>query len=333
LISVTADVQAWASGETNCGWVIKAWDNETDGTGFSACEADVVDRRPCLRIQWVPAGTQSVSFRQGVNDYNSEFDTRLRANAPDENASAIATLFSDWAVSGDSDNEQILMRFDNIIGSSDSQIPAGALVGAAVLDLNSLVGNGPGAGGKFHALLKPWEDTSSTWNSWVDGISADGVEAAVDYTAAMGNAARSVTVQATINTIDLTPDVQAWVSGTRTNYGWVILPWPNGTDGWGFGSAEQADPNFRPQLRVYFTTNYVAESVSIAKAALTGWSASNVQIQFSATANKTYSILRASALGGTWTPIGTATSGADGKGSYTDAAPPAGGAFYRVSYP
>jgi uncharacterized DUF497 family protein len=331
IIGATEDVRIWSTGETNCGWVIRPWDFASNGIGFSPCEDTNAGYRPRLRVLWVPATIASASFRQGVNGYTNAQDTSLRANAPDTDRSAVATLFPDWAVSGTSDNEHVLIQFGNIIGTEAGQIPSGAIVHAAVLDTFSFVGNGVGHGGTFHMMLEPWEATN-TWNYFLDGIQADGVEAAVAVSAAAGNAQRSPMVQATLNAFELTPDVQAWVSGTRPDYGWVILPWPSGTDGWGFSSAEATTEVVRPQLRVYYTA-VAGQTVSIGNLSVVSWSPTSVQIGFSATPNTTYSVLRAAFLGGTWTTLDTVAVGGGGTATYTDNAPLAGKAFYRISYP
>ncbi len=51
-----------------------------------------------------------------------------------------------------------------------------------------------------------------TWNGFVDGISADGIEASSSVTAAAGNPTRSPNVEAGWNTFEVTQDVQAWIS-------------------------------------------------------------------------------------------------------------------------
>lgn len=252
-VGVTPDVQAWASGQTNYGWVMPGWPGYTDGTAFLPSQVANVGDRPRLRVKWLPAGTALASFRRGINGYTSAYDTRLRENAPEADASAVTSMYIDAGVTSTSDPEQILLRFDNIVGAASNQIPPGSRIEAAMLDLASVVGNGPGDGGYLHALLKPWQDTTSTWNSWIEGIQADGVEAAITPTVILGNSSRTPNVQGGFHSLDVTADVQACVSGTGTNYGWVGLPWPGGTDGWGIATAESTVARNRPQLRVYYS--------------------------------------------------------------------------------
>ena len=51
------------------------------------------------------------------------------------------------------------------------------------------------------------------------------------------------------------------------------------------------------------------------------------------TAGKTYTVWRAPAVNGDWTVSGTVMVDVNGLASFTNAAPPAGSAFFRVSYP
>ncbi len=252
-VGVTPDVQAWVNGQANYGWAMVGWPTYTDGTAFIPSQSTNLTARPRLRVKWLPAGTALASFRQGLNGYANAQDTRIRENAPETNAAVVTSMFIDAGVTGTSDPEHTLLRFDDIVGGGANRVPPGARVESAMLDLAAVVGNAPGDGGTLHALLQPWQDTNSTWNSWIEGIQANGVEAATTPTVTLGNPSRTPNVQGGLHALDVTSDVQAWVSGTRTNYGWVGLPWPGGTDGWGVATSEVSVERNRPQLRVYYT--------------------------------------------------------------------------------
>jgi hypothetical protein len=331
ITGVTPDVQAWVSGgETNYGWVMPAWQLNLDGTFFSPSEAPNISDRPRLRVMWLPAGTASASFRQNVNDYTNAFDTRIRQNAPTNEFSTVTGVFVDAEVTGGSPNpEQVLLRFENIIGSGTNQIPAGARIHAAMLDLASTIGNAMGDGGKFHAMLQPWQDTN-TWDDLVNGVSVDGVEAAAQPTAVAGSATLNPNVQAAFLSFELTADVQNWSSGSRPNYGWVVVPWPGGGDGWGFGTAEQGAEQNRPRLRVFYTPGTALPPVVLQPPSVTS---SNVVVRFSGEVGKTYTVLRSATLNGTYTSAGTTTVQPDGTATFTDSSPLPGSAFYRVTYP
>lgn len=329
-IGVTPDIQAWANGDTNYGWFFHGWNQETDGMGFSPSEDTNVDERPMLRVYWLPAGTASASFRYGVNGYTSVFDTNLRQATGDTNYATELTLWSDANDVGQADQTEALLQFDNLIGTDTNQIPANAHIEVAMLDLASVNSAAAmGDGGQFFAMLQPWQDTNTTWNSWgSSGIQNDGEQAAATATVTAGSPSLNPNVQAGFHSFEVTPDVQNWASGTQPDYGWAILPWPGGSDGWGMDSSEDAVTNNRPQLRVYYTV--AAGNVQAVLLPLTV-SASQVQVKFSGTINGTYTIQRAATVNGGWSSIGTATVGADGTATFNDTAPLAGAAFYRVS--
>src|SRR6185312_493791 len=197
---------------------------------------------------------------------------------------------------------------------------------SAVLELPSVGGDAMGDGGRIYAMLQPWTDTAVTWNTYgPTGIQPDGVVAALTPTAVAGNANLNPDVQGTINTFEVTADVQAWASGTRQNYGWAILPWPGGSNGWGSRSSEWSnfvypdDPNRqRPKLRVYYTLNGGVANPVVKTVAM---SPTQIQVPFTGTAGKTYTIMRAPAPNGPWSSVGTALVGEDGTGTFTDTAP------------
>lgn len=323
-LGVTADIQAWVNeGQTNYGWLMPGWVGRLDGTVISSSEASNPEARPRLRVFWVPSGTAVASFRQGVNDYTGAVDTRIRKETPDAEGSALTGVFVDWTGSTD----QALLRFDEIIGTGPGKIPPGSRIDVAMLDLASMVGNAMGDGGKFHAMLKPWQATD-TWNILSDGIQADGIEAMQTPTVVAGNETLNPNVQAAFLSFETTADVQSWADGTRPNYGWAGLPWTNGGDGWGFGTSEQADPRNRPQLRVFYTPGAV---VLAPRMLAPVWAGTTIQVRFHGTIGTTYTVERASEPTGPWTPQGTTQAGQDGMGTFTDNSPLPGAGFYRVS--
>jgi hypothetical protein len=193
-----------------------------------------------------------------------------------------------------------------------------------MLDLASTVGAAPGHGGNFYAMLEPWQDTD-TWNTLVDGVSADGVEAASTPSATAGNASLNPLVVGGYHSFEMTTDVQAWVSGARPNYGWVGLPWPNGGDGWGIGLSENGTELNRPQLRVFYTPSVVIRSITLGPGTVT--------LVFSGIVGNTYTILRSATVNGTYSSIGTAVVQSDGSATFTDNSPLPGAAYYKISYP
>jgi hypothetical protein len=327
-VSVLPDVKAWQSGaEVNHGWALIGWDGNTDGTGFSPGESSDISFRPELRVLWVPPTVLTNSYRQNVNGYTNQIDTQIRGNTPTNSFATSTSIGPDWNVATPGDQSQVLIRFDNIFGTGPNQIPLGSHVQAAVLDLTSQGNLGQGDGGAFHAMLIPWNDTD-TFSTFGNGIHADDVQSSSVISASAGSTALDRTVQGGYLSYDLTTDVALWASGAKPNYGWVILPWVNGGDGWFFSTAEQANESYRPQLRVYYTPGTYQPPLTIGSIQRTG---SAAVINFTGAPNTTYSVVRSTTVHGTYTSAGTATTDGSGAATFTDNASPAGTAFYQIS--
>jgi hypothetical protein len=333
-LGVTADIAAWVNGgEANYGWLMPGWQPpdaaaaRTDGTAFCASEwAEDPAARPYLQVLWLPPAVGAASFRQGVNGYSGTQDTRIRQGAPNTPYATATALYSDWDAA---DTSEILIRFDGIGGSGAGQVPAGARVDAATLDLSCSVADGMGDGGRFFRILRSWQDSTATWNSWGNGVQNDGIEAASTASFAAGSPALEPNVPGSNQSFDLTDDVQAWVRGVSTNYGWAIVPWPNGSDAWGFASAEAALERDRPRLRVFYTTPTSSDVRLLAPVR----TSSQVQVRFAGIVGTSCAVERASALGGGWTTLGKVTVGQDGVATFTDTTPLPQVAFYRVKFP
>jgi VCBS repeat-containing protein len=251
-VAVTNDIRAWNAGATNFGWVLSPFAGGTDGWAFSPSETADATIRPMLKIEWVPAGTTSVVFQQGLNGYNGAVDTQLFQALPTVNYGAQESIGSDYEDAGGTNRTQALIRFEDIMGSASGRIPANARIDQAVLTVVNGGNNAVGHGGTFNAMLADW-NADSTWDSMVNGISANGIEASSVVTTQAGNSSLNPLAQGGINDFEVTSDVQNWVRGTA-NKGWAILPWTNGSDGWFLYSSDyNFSPAFRPQLQVFFT--------------------------------------------------------------------------------
>jgi hypothetical protein len=184
---------------------------------------------------------KTATFQQGVNGYTGTVDTEIWALA------ATTILDANINASTDANNDggesQVLMRFDEIIGSKADQIPAGSTVHSAKLQVSAF---DQGNTVNLHRMLIPF-DRSATWGSMISGVSADGLEASRhkdSFTFGRIAASSSEIV------FDVTDTVQAWVSGDA-NHGWVFIN--TGGDGWDFYTSEYEKIEQRPRLVVEYT--------------------------------------------------------------------------------
>jgi hypothetical protein len=223
------------TGVTNGAHVITAVATDDDGARASSRAARITVSAP-----------QTLTFQQGTNGYTGGLDTGLRGAAPSTSLGASSTLTVDGDDSGS--QAQILLRFDNLVGTAASQIPAGATVTSATLTVQVM---NQGSGFAVHRMIAPWSE-SSTWNSLVNGVSANGTEAvATPVTSAGANNSSANVTTGSLN-LTITSAVQEWVNGTA-NQGLVLLPYASGSDGVDIYTKEWATLTQRPRLSVTFT--------------------------------------------------------------------------------
>lgn len=191
----------------------------------------------------VPAGTSvktfpTISFQQGnANGYAGTQDAEIHSNASAD--SPLGTLAQMGVDLDDAGFAQSLIRFDNIFGPNPGQVPGGVTIRRATLTINQI---DPGSAINLHRMLVPWGDQSTvTWNTMVDGVVADDVEAA---SAIIATKAAGV-ANGLIN-FDVTESLVAWAAGAANN-GWVLLS--TGTDGWDVNTSESGSA---PILSVEF---------------------------------------------------------------------------------
>lgn len=145
-------------------------------------------------------------------------------------------------------NAQVLLRFDSIFGSGPGQIPLGAIITSAYLDIDvNTTGDGP----VFRRMLTGWNANTETWNSRTGGIQADNVEArtAIESTLNTATGGGSNTGIGRLN-VGVLADLQAWSNGEANN-GWAIMPFAAANNtAFSFSPSEAAVIADRPKLRV-----------------------------------------------------------------------------------
>ncbi|MBM83032.1 MAG: hypothetical protein CMJ78_20925 [Planctomycetaceae bacterium] len=113
----------------------------------------------------------TTTFHQGVDGYIGTVDTFLSGDRPDKTFHKWRRNEIDLSMSGN--HEHTLLRFDDMFGSGDGQIPFGSEIVSATLTF--YVVNG-GNRITLHRMLTNWDETA-TWNSFNSGIQTDNNEA------------------------------------------------------------------------------------------------------------------------------------------------------------
>lgn len=181
--------------------------------------------------------TERVSFEEGVDGYDGTVDVGVREATPDSSDSSAATATIDADdPEGSGDAAQYLLRFGDVVGTADDQVPPGATIEDATLSLET---TDEGDGAAVHRMLTGW-GVGTTWASLDGGVDADGGDAVEASDAETGPTEIGTTH------VDVTASVRAWVDGA-TNDGWGLLPL--GGDGWDVDTADADDP---PRLSITY---------------------------------------------------------------------------------
>lgn len=193
-----------------------------------------------------PATAATHTFQQGLNGYSGAVDTQLRASDADFAHGGEAEIGVDASDGGAP--TQALLRFGSMFGMGAGQIPAGQVITGATLTVNV---TSAGSGIRFHELLRPLNFATVTWNSALNGVQDDGVEATLLPFIAVGANDGGGNVEEGLLVVDVTSAVQRMYSGLAAGHGWALLPFmPSGTNGIDFFSAEFDTVADRPLLTV-----------------------------------------------------------------------------------
>jgi hypothetical protein len=187
----------------------------------------------------------TLTFRQGLNGYAGAVDTMIQKQSPNTTSSSATGLTSNRITT--TQGSQILLKFDQIFGSSAGQIPSAAVIQSAKLILQSSASSRDTFG--LHRMLAAWTG-GATWAGLSGGAEINDMEAVNAPTFSL---MPSVLIAPAI--FDVTSDLEAFQSGTP-NRGWLITAGASASgDGWTVRSCEYAtDPALRPVLEVTYST-------------------------------------------------------------------------------
>lgn len=181
-----------------------------------------------------------LDFQQGQSGYAGTVDTEIWAIAPSKSLFEQGTMTTDGNNGGG--ESQVLMRFADVFGRGDRQVPHLSRVVSAKL---IVVAFDPGSTIYLHRMLAPWDD-SATWDGMAGGVGVDNIEAS---TVRDGFNFGEINMDKQSIEFDVTATVQKWSNG-EPNYGWVFTS--TGSNGWDFYSSNWIEQDLRPQLEVEF---------------------------------------------------------------------------------
>ena len=155
---------------------------------------------------FVQASTISFDYKSGITD------TMLNRYRPNRNYGNSAYLLAYNFYNGFA--RQSLLRFDNVFGDGDKQVPLGSSISKATLRLYFFRSYRPKER-RLYRMTSKW-DESSTWNSMGGGVTiGKQTEGSPDVT-------YSDPAHRGFFDIDVTSSLQAWAKGAN-NLGWVIV--------------------------------------------------------------------------------------------------------------
>jgi len=134
-------------------------------------------------------------------------------------------------VDGQTPHAHGLLRFPTMVGAGVGQVPAGAVIASATLQVNC---TNQGAVMNLYRLTQSWVEDEVTWNQRQTGV-AWGVAGADGPASNAGVAVGGNCTTTGLRSIDVTRFVQDWSNGAA-NFG--ILFTDSGTDGVDFDSSE-----------------------------------------------------------------------------------------------
>jgi hypothetical protein len=196
----------------------------------------------------------------GFGTYGGTTDTRIASGSGNEGSWNAFALIEEASTS-------FIIRF-NIFAAEGGPVPNGATINSAMLSFYKF--DGPASSFKASRLLKNWTEMGATWTvtgtgaSWTtagamsagnDYLSTPDGQAPIADAAANGCMSAPYPAACWLN-IDVTSGVQAFASGSATNYGWKLADTSGQIGGTprNFNTRDNSGfPALRPKLTVTYT--------------------------------------------------------------------------------
>lgn len=185
------------------------------------------------------AGEATLIFQEGEGGYTGTVDTHIKEGAPASSFGSLGAVEWDTVATEANNLPKIgLMRFDNLFGPADGQIPAGATIQSATLAYSIFDAGDPA---NLHEITIDWPE-DVTFNSFGDNSGVQPAEYGTLVgagTAVVGN-----------NQVDVTASLVLWSTDPTSNHGWLFLP--TGGNGADLRSKEYGTVLERPKLTVVY---------------------------------------------------------------------------------
>jgi hypothetical protein len=210
IFNVTTDVLAFVAGTTdNFGWVCRAH-TESQLVRFRTIEDTVAAKWPYVVYEY---NTPSVSGTIVTNPVTH--DTQVDAANPNANAGAGTAMHV--GVQSSAANRSLVRSFV-------TNLPPTAIVLSAQLRCYQDYTTGGGDLIDAYRVLQPWTQNEATWNSntTTTAWTTPGLGAGTDRLAAPSDTSYAPPLAQQIF-FDVTADVSAFLAGTATDHGWVLI--------------------------------------------------------------------------------------------------------------
>lgn len=181
-------------------------------------------------------------FQENVEGYAGTVDVEIREANPDTSYNTEVSVSVDNNT-GNGDRQHVLIRFNDIFGELEWQIPEDATISQAILRVRTM--NSTGNNISIHRMLTDWAPDTA-WNMMDGGINADDKEAS-----STADHVLHVPQAGNYHTFDVTASLIAWQADASSNFGWGMLN--DGSNGWDFYTSEWSVEEQRPLLTVFYT--------------------------------------------------------------------------------
>ena len=187
------------------------------------------------------------TFQHGVGGYAATQDAVIFSQDRDTNFGTEGHISADQQ---DFNNvRQGLLKFGNIFGDGAGQIPVGAKINSATLDVFVQDDSNAAMQMSLYRMLQNWDESVVTWNSFgsIGGVQASEGEASdLPPDAVLLDPETDVDRPATAGRFDVTKSIEFWAAGAN-NFGWLVES--AATNGWDFRTKD-SDLASRPKLTI-----------------------------------------------------------------------------------